>query len=68
MQERFKKDKNTWMEDFFKVVSSRNILRQPLDPPDPSKPNESLFKSNNFKQYTFETKVTNRKFRAQKGP
>lgn len=55
------------MEDFFKAVSSRNILKQSLDPPDPSKPNEPLFTSRIFKQYTFETKVLSSKLRAQKG-
>lgn len=67
MQERFKKNKSEWMEDFLKAVSSRNILKQSLDPPDPSKPNEPLFTSRIFKQYTFETKVYQTKLRELKG-
>lgn len=67
MQERFKKNKSEWMEDFLRAVSSRNILKQSLDPPDPSKPNEPLFTPRIFKQYTFETKVFSSKFRDQKG-
>ena len=53
------------MEEFTQIVSRRMPLRQPLDPPDPSRPNISLFLSKTFsfmKQYTFESKVTNSLF------
>ena len=48
------------MEDFTQTVSRKMPLRQPLDPPDPSRPDISLFMSktpNYMRQYTFESKV-----------
>ena len=41
--DKFKKNKQRWMEEFTQGVSKKMPLRQPLDPPDPSKPNFPLF-------------------------